>query len=47
MSSLISKTDKEESITKCRKTPNPKVYSTNVNVLQEGGELEKYRRGIG
>lgn len=42
---LLSKTDNEEVITKCRKTPNSKVYKS-IDFLYQEREDQKHRRCI-
>lgn len=46
INNLLMKTDKEDSITKCRKTPNQRVYKS-INVLVENPENSLYRRSRG
>ncbi len=44
--SLLSKTDNEQSITKCRKLSNPRVYNS-INIMHQTADNSTPRREIG
>ena len=44
--SLLSRTDNEKSITKCRRLSNPKVYNS-INVMHQTADESTPRRIIG